>query len=91
VRAAVFSAFLTLLNQHAQNANSFGDFAEGLKSGVLNEKNILDFVRGFSPVGCLLAGIRANCEFIADPDSFKYESGYSRRCRGAAAASAISH
>ena len=26
-----------------------------------------------------------------DAASFKYQSGYSRRCRGAAAASAISH
>jgi len=57
----------------------------------MNEKNILDFVRGFPPLVCLLAGIRADCEFIAYADSFKYESGYSRRCRGAAAASAISH
>jgi hypothetical protein len=30
VRVAVFSAFLTPLNQRAQNANSFGDLAEPL-------------------------------------------------------------
>jgi hypothetical protein len=80
-----------LLNQRVRNANSSGDFARHFGSGVLNEKNILDFVRDFSPVVRLLAGIRADCEFIACADSFKYESGYSRRCRGAAAASAISH
>jgi hypothetical protein len=57
----------------------------------MNEKNIFDFVRGFSPVVRLLAGIHADCEFVACADSFNYQSGYSRRCRGAAAASAISH
>jgi hypothetical protein len=57
----------------------------------MNEKNFVNFVRGFSPIVCLLAGIHANREFIAYADSFKYESGYSRRRRGAAAASAISH
>ena len=31
----------------------------------MNEKNILDFVRGFSPVVCLLAGSHADCEFVS--------------------------
>jgi hypothetical protein len=57
----------------------------------MNEKNIFDFVRVFSPLVRLFAGIHADCEFIAYAASFKYQSGYSRTCRGAPAASAIAH
>jgi hypothetical protein len=56
----------------------------------MNEKNIFSLILGFSRVVRLLARIRADCEFFTQADSFNYESGYSRRCRGAATASAIS-
>jgi hypothetical protein len=65
------SASLTPLNQRAQTQNSFGDFAERLKSGVLNEKNNFNCAGGLAHGICFRAGTDARREFIASTGSFK--------------------